>query len=256
MDGMTTEDRRTLIWRLAPIITCLLWIFNLTMRAFVFEHYEPHIFLFSATGFIIMYCIIAILLVFLTIFPYQFYIHAAICWLGGLGMLVVDGCTTNALLIHAIGYMFLYRQGFFRTKKHLKILAGGIVLAAAVASQMRLESVVFTRNLSQFIDTTLIVIAVYFFLRMEYRHMKKQKPIQGMILYLPADIFTAADAEILKEILAGSKYEAIAQEKGLSISTLKKHIRKLFQRLQVSDRITFMSKYAKHQIALGNPGET
>jgi DNA-binding NarL/FixJ family response regulator len=68
-------------------------------------------------------------------------------------------------------------------------------------------------------------------------------------------LFTATDVEILEKILAGSKYETIAQETDQSLSSLKKHIRKLFQRLQASDRVGFMSKYAKHRIVLDNPNK-
>jgi DNA-binding NarL/FixJ family response regulator len=56
--------------------------------------------------------------------------------------------------------------------------------------------------------------------------------------------FSQTDIQILQKILAGDKYESIAVDCGLSINTMKHRAQKLFEKLQVTDRTTFVTKYA------------
>ena len=77
-----------------------------------------------------------------------------------------------------------------------------------------------------------------------------------MILPLNPKIFNAEDAEILKRILAGEKYESIAKHLGIKVNTLKKRIGKLYKNLAVGDKTIFMANFANHQIILEDLNNT
>ena len=71
-----------------------------------------------------------------------------------------------------------------------------------------------------------------------------RKNRRSRILTLNHAKFTENDVEILRKILDGKKYEAIAHEMGKTLPTLKRHISRLFDLLQVSDRVSFVSRYS------------
>jgi DNA-binding NarL/FixJ family response regulator len=71
-----------------------------------------------------------------------------------------------------------------------------------------------------------------------------------MILALSPELFTEKDVVILRKIQKGVKYEVIANEENMALSTLKKHARRMFDNLRVNDRVDFLSMYANHQICI------
>ena len=242
-------DRRTFVWRLSSVIVCLIWIGGFLGRYFTFGIYKPlPVIFFTTGGFVIPIVFMAGLMVLLLIFPYQFFIHAVVFWTLGLAQLI-GGAGLNALILHLLGYLFLYRQGFFITKPLPKLIAGGIILMAALASQLRFGYEEFLLNTRYLIDFLMVMGITALLFIPEIKYLKNRE--KDMILHLSSGIFEEKDAAILEKILAGEKYETIAKEAGMAISTLKKHIRSMFERLRVSDRVNFMSMYAKHKIVLG-----
>jgi DNA-binding CsgD family transcriptional regulator len=172
------------LWRFIAITMCLIWVVSFLLRVFVLGGFDREQSFISMPVYI-GFCVFTVgMLIVLLIFPYQFYLYAAFCWIWGLARLA-DGGGLSALLVHLISYMFLYRQGFFNPRMRRWI---------------------------------------------------------------------GEDAEILRRILAGEKYEAIARDTGQSLSTLKKHVRGIFLKLEVNDRIVFISRYANHRITLEEGG--
>jgi DNA-binding CsgD family transcriptional regulator len=70
------------------------------------------------------------------------------------------------------------------------------------------------------------------------------------VVHLPRDTFTRRDVDMLNRVLGAEKYEAIAAEYGLAVSTLKNRMRLLFTRIGVQDRTAFLSVYARYSLAL------
>ena len=127
---------------------------------------------------------------------------------------------------------------------------GILSLLAAIVSQIRFGWPVFVENTAEAIGFAFIISIMVLFVSKEWFFMHEQH--KEMILYLSPEIFTDKDVQILEKILSGEKYDTIARETGLALSTLKKHIQKLFIKLQVSCRTSFMSLYANHRIILKN----
>jgi DNA-binding NarL/FixJ family response regulator len=68
-------------------------------------------------------------------------------------------------------------------------------------------------------------------------------------LRLDRDHFTERDLLILRDIIAGTKYEIIASGQGMGLSTLKKRLASLFSLLEVRDRVQFLARYGNHSLA-------
>jgi DNA-binding CsgD family transcriptional regulator len=73
------------------------------------------------------------------------------------------------------------------------------------------------------------------------------------VLRLSPDQFTQRDVELLGKVLDGEKYEAIANEYGIAVSTLKNRVGILFRKLEVQDRVTFLVQYARRTLILDSP---
>jgi DNA-binding CsgD family transcriptional regulator len=78
-------------------------------------------------------------------------------------------------------------------------------------------------------------------------------PAGNRELRLSPDQFTQRDVELLGKVLDGEKYEAIANEYGIAVSTLKNRIGILFRKLDVQDRVMFLVQYAHRTLILDNP---
>lgn len=235
------------IWRFAPLATAFIWLVDYIFRIYTYGIPSYQYMIITPESFFIPVILVGVMVILTIFFPYQFYIHGILCLLLGL-IRLIDGGLTNALLIHLFGYIFLYRQGFFKTHGCIKLSIGGIIIIAAIASQARFEDVVLLPRLVHFIGSILIIAVTIILLKPEIQIIKKKK--RKMVLTLPADLVTEKDAEILIKILAGEKYEAIANDEDLSLSTLKKNVRRLFNILRVNDRINFISLYANHEVVI------
>ena len=243
---------KTIFWRFIPVIVCFIWVIDYFVISYILKTPSQQITHLPVN--IVVTIILSIALISSVIFfPYQFYVHAAFCWLWGLYRFSYSG-TTIALLMHLLGYVFLYRQGFFNSKKILKTSIGVLVLILAIAVQSRFGYFYMLQLSLRLIDFSLIILACYFVLKPEFSAIKKQK--LEMLLRLPQSKFNLKDSEILTKILAGQKYEVIAREENETLVTFKRHIHRLFNALKVNDRITFLSLYANHKIILENDMET
>ncbi|MDR0636083.1 MAG: LuxR C-terminal-related transcriptional regulator [Treponema sp.] len=69
-------------------------------------------------------------------------------------------------------------------------------------------------------------------------------------LLLPKPMFSPRDVRILQSILNGKKYECIAHEQTISLSSVKKRVRFLYDRLNLRDRASFMNSYEGYTIEL------
>ena len=249
--GKATYVSTTALWRFAPLAIAFLLMADYYMRVINLSCFEgilitPERFFIPAT----LTGIIAIVTVF---FPYQYYLHATFCL--SLGLLqFIDGEMANALAVYLFGFVFLHRKGFFGSWKWFKLLVGGVLVVAAILSQARLSHDVASR-LIQLANLPIIIFFVTVILKPELQAIHVQEKKRDKTLVLRHDLFTEKDVVILKKILAGHKYEAIAKEEGMFLSTFKKHTRRLFGILRVNDRISFMALYANHRIVIDDDDE-
>jgi hypothetical protein len=76
---------------------------------------------------------------------------------------------------------------------------------------------------------------------------------QERMLLLHRTRFNRRDIALLRSVLAGEKYESIAQDQGISLSSVKKRVRFLYDHLNLPDRASFMNNYEGYAIELGMP---
>ena len=254
MENHEKDDINTFVWRLVSVIICLLLLGSFFFRYLVLSTYEySPIIVFGMSGLLIPGITLIALMILLVIFPYHFYIHAVFCW--GLGLLfLLDGGSTNALFMHLVSYIFLYRQGFFKKKALVKLICGGVLLLFVILTQLHFDLERFASNLPVYMNVALSPVIAGILLKPEIDWIKKRG--RRMTLRLSPPRFTKKDALILEKIIQGEKYEAIAAEIQMPIGTLKRKIRNLFMKLQVSDRTLFLTLYAKHKVVFEDTGET
>jgi DNA-binding CsgD family transcriptional regulator len=236
-----------IVWRIAPLVIALIWIASYVFQFYPIGTYSYEYMIITPTHLYIPVILFGIMIFLTMLFPHKFYIHGAFCWFFGL-LWLIDGGLIISLSIHLFGYVFFYRQGFFNKDKKKKLLAGGLVIAAAITSQLRFTDVDMLSRGFNFAGFILVIIFTIVILRPEIQTIRKKR--RKKILVLQSDLFTKKDVVILRKILIGIKYEVIAKEEQLALSTLKKQVRQIFNELNVSDRTHFLVLYANHEIIL------
>ncbi|MCL2602058.1 MAG: hypothetical protein FWD91_04510 [Treponema sp.] len=244
---------RGFLWRVSPALLMIILFSGFVAQRVVYDRYDFPNQIIAPEHYVILAVIIGVMAIATIAFPYRFWIHAAFCLLWGL-VRIADGELTTPLLLHFFGYVFLFRMGFFKSHEVLKLSSGMLLLMGAIASQYRLATGVFGSRILHFSLIFLLLFFVTVILRPEIHLIRKSR--REPVLRLKASRFTEKDAEILRKILEGKKYEAIALEEGKSIPTFKRYVRRLFDMLQVSDRVSFISKYMNYTIILEDDEET
>ncbi|MCL2230597.1 MAG: hypothetical protein FWC01_05835 [Treponema sp.] len=235
------------IWRFAPLLTSIVWLFDYIIRIYTNDYISFSYMIITPDNFFIPCIIIGIMFILTFTFPYQFYIHGIFCWLFGL-IRLIDGGLVNALLIHLLGYVFFFRQGFFRKNKIFKIIIGILIIIAAIVSQNRFDKILMMSRILHFSCSAVIIFISFIILNPEIQIIKKK--MEKMTLVLQPNLFTQKDSIILQKILAGEKYETIANDEGMALSTLKKQIKRMFNILKINDRTCFLSLYANYKIVI------
>jgi hypothetical protein len=246
-------------WRLIAVSVCLVWIVvflvNLAFDSSLHQGLIPSP---VWDGFVISTIIGAGFLIF---FPLQFYIYAGFCCLWGL-INIIDGGGLSGMLMYGLGLIFAYKKGFFRTVPVFKTVLAGLVLMAAPLFQILYGVAYFMGTVLEFLELCAVAGLTAALFRQELRAKMKEQgsPLFGRSfsvtekeLRLDRKHFTGRDLLILQTILAGGKYEAIAVEQQMGLSTLKKRVASLFSLLEVPDKAQFLKRYGKHEVVWDDP---
>jgi DNA-binding CsgD family transcriptional regulator len=207
---------------------------------------------------------IATLLIVWIVKPREFYVPALFCWLWGL-MQLIDGGSLGATSLHLFGYLFALKRGYFRTRTVVKIVVAAVILIAALISQVRYSVVFLIRHGLQVLDFALVAAAVALVFYSDFQEFLRQRaavtlppkavPSEAeqpeaapLFLYIDPLRCTIQELAILQRILAGDKYESIARDYGMAVSTLKRRIRSLYTVIGVLDRADFMVRYSRYTL--------
>ncbi len=145
----------------------------------------------------------------------------------------------------AISIALLWSRGFFSHQKTIKIILLSIFLTGIFLSKLTFGLKMFYFQLFNGFQFSILVSALIFFI---YLHMKNQ-PVKDAVLNI-ADFegTTSRDAEWLKLIQQGVKYEAIAIDYELTLGTVQNRLNKLYHIMETGDRIGFLSMYSTAKI--------
>jgi DNA-binding CsgD family transcriptional regulator len=206
---------------------------------------------------LIINIIVLFVFLYLAMFdPMNFRIYAALCFLyGALGLLTNENIT--AFVLYLLSCLFLYRDGFLRKRTKIKAVTVILIFIGCFCVQ------IFRFGFRQFLVNFLMVVAVLFICLLGFFLFFPE--IKGVmenrkrsVLSLSAEQFSERDILILRQILTGEKYDAIAAEHGIALSTLKNNLAGLYKKLGVNDRTAFLLAYANHEIVFdsGLPKDT
>lgn len=240
-----------LIWRFIAIVCMLAWgmvlIQDIHLHVNGYQFPNGEIF----TPFMgILFCSVTILILGVLIaFPLRFEFYAVLCCFRGIENLI-DGGASSGFLMYLLGIAFAFRVGFFKKKRIIKIIICVLFPVFALVSQVRF-------SIEQTISSTLSVFAValifgltYFLFLPDIRRLLKKTTVNTSVLYLSAEQFSERDLRCLKKVQNGEKYESIAKEEDIGLSTLKNKMKLIYKSLNVYDKTTFLSTYAGYTIAL------
>jgi DNA-binding CsgD family transcriptional regulator len=199
-------------------------------------------------GMIIINSAAAICFLYLFIFsPLNYVVYAILYQLYGM-VIFIDGGNTIGFLLFLLSWCFFYKSGFFRTRGKLKGFIMALILLIPIGIQYQWGAEYTFVTLCNILAVLLIFFTALLLFLPDIRHSR-----QAQTLRLSPDQFTQRDAQFLRKVLAGEKYEAIAAEYGIAASTLKNRLGILFKRLEVHDRVTFLAHYAQAAILVEPP---
>ncbi|AEF85153.1 hypothetical protein TREPR_0991 [Treponema primitia ZAS-2] len=178
------------------------------------------------------------------------YVRKSLAGLGLIFMLVdlFQGDSVTSFLILPLFIALAYKSGIFKPRGKLKGIALIILILVALGSQCRFGLGFLFKSLISIVKVSCISLLWYLFLLPELQGMIKSG--EEELISLPGDQFTHRDVELLNRVLKGEKYESIATEFGIALSTLKNRLHLLFALIGVQDRTSFLSSYARHTLVL------
>ncbi|MDR1399713.1 MAG: LuxR C-terminal-related transcriptional regulator [Treponema sp.] len=259
---MVKHNQQLFYWRIIAIVAALAWMLVLVVDRYTISAYEK-----TAGGLIHPYLglglqgVTVIVCVVLVIFPLQFSIYAVFCCLWGL-IHLIEGGSFGGILMYGLGLLFALKGEFFHTHGRVKLCLAILVLAGAVLSQIHYGFEHLYETLLDMVAIFLIALLGGLLYGREIQAQVSGEDVnedmagserQKSMLLLPRSMFTQRDVKILQLVLAGNKYEGIASEQKISLSSVKKRVRVLYNHLNLPDRVSFINAYEGYAIELGIP---
>lgn len=217
------------MWRVLSIFTLMCFFLIL-----VYLHFCQTI-----SQLLIPSIITVCLLIFLIIKPTLFPIYGFISCSWGIIYIVYKGALFGFFL-YGLGIAFFYKAGFFKKFKSLKKLIFAIVAFVALASIYRL-------GIEQLLGTSLQVLGIVFIISAFTILFEDNLHILHKIRsnnFMENNVFFSELEESIADfLLLGKKYSQIAEEIGVSDSTIKRSVQKMCEKLQAKNKADFIEKY-------------
>ncbi len=240
-----------MIWRFVAIVCMfasgIVLVFNAVLYMSGYEIPKNNIFT-PLTG-IISCSITMLMLIVLVVYPLQFRLYAFLCFVWGIVSLI-DGASSLGLLMYILGTSFAFRAGFFQKHIERRILLVIFLPIFAIIPQVRFGINKVILSIIHLFSVGLIFSLIFLLIFPVIRKLGKKPTRNSHVVYLPAERFSAKDIRCLKKVQDGEKYESIAKDEDIGLSTLKKKIKTIYQSLDVYDRTSFLSTYAGYTFLL------
>jgi hypothetical protein len=181
--------------------------------------------------------------------PSNYYIYGGLCLAYSFTVLAGGGSVIGFLLF-LLACAFANKGNFFEKGGKYKWFILISLLLLAIGTQFRFGFDYIFLSLASIIVTLFLLVLAFFLFLPEIERLRSQEPL---VFHLPPEDFTRRDLLWLQRIQTGEKYEAIAADHGIALSTLKNRVRILFERLGVQDRTMFLAVYAHVSLVLDSP---
>lgn len=163
-------------------------------------------------------------------------------------MSVGYGCTALSLMLFYCAVTLGIEVRFFTKEKVYKYVIAGVLYFAIAVFQCRLPKDRIINSLIEFLVASTAILLMIFINRYIIKRIKsdifgetKKEEISD---YFSQTKFTDRDKVMLQEVLSGCKYEEIALNHNLSISSVKKRLAFLYKKLGVTCQIDFLIKFS------------
>lgn len=164
------------------------------------------------------------------------------------GLALAWGSSAEAVLLFYCAWFLGKRIHWFKTHLPRKCILISIFLACCLACQLRLEKQELINSIMELIISgsailTMNLICKKVLQRIEHDLFETEMK-EDIHSYFNEDSFTERDKQMLEEVFAGCKYEEIAINHQLSLSSVKKRLAFLYKKLGVTCQIDFIIKFA------------
>jgi DNA-binding CsgD family transcriptional regulator len=229
---MTEQSRKLLKWRLVAVCVALLWSLMFLLMFVVFKNYTAHLESVFPRPLLTAFLGLSVIAsVILLIFPLQFYIYAFLCCMWGIIHFMV-GENLLGFAQYFLGAIFCYYQGFFRRATRQKLAAFIAFLFVVLAWHLYRKQISWEEAVLKFLEVALLVCMMFsLFLSLFYKNTFRAG---DNVLYLSVQKFSKQESALLRLILSGNKYQAIAAEQHISRSSVKMRAREIYKKLGVS----------------------
>lgn len=185
--------------------------------------------------------------ILIVIKPERCELFALISLIYTFSILISDNGNLIPVFMAILAVTVLVTRGFFTKKKELKIIVLSVLYIAALCSEIRFGKVDFIRSVLNNIAAFFISAISFIFIQKYIANISAR--FEPRILDLTKyDELDEQDKEIIKLLKEGQKYDWIAGNQKMATSTLKKHVRRIFQILDVSDLVEFHAEFGGREI--------
>ncbi|MCQ2576133.1 MAG: LuxR C-terminal-related transcriptional regulator [Treponema sp.] len=236
-------------WRLVAVISGLL-IFIALIGAIISVHDDVRKYYILASIPLLIFLIISE--VHQLLFPLDLRIYIIWTFIFSY-MCIAYGSTALAFMIYYCGVFVGRKIRFFATHKKLKLIIAGVLFAGFACFQLRFSKLELFDSFMQLLGVcgclgTMDFVVKHLFGKISTDIlMEAQK--ENIEQYFNEDSFTDRDKQMLREVLSGCKYEEIAINHNLSLSSVKKRLAYLYKKVGVTNQIDFIIKFTGKDVS-------
>ena len=230
-----------LILLLASLITNSIIVINNGIQAFNKEEIFFLILKFSIN------ILASIAFIEIIIKPERCEFFALISLIYTFDILIANAANLISVFMAILAIVVLTMRGFFVKKKTLKIIILSSLYILALCTEIRFGRVAFIGSVLNNIAAFFISAIIFLFIQKYLASITSRYEPRILDLTKYKDL-TALDKEIIKLLKEGQKYEWIAGNQGIATSTLKKHVKRIFEILDVADLVEFHAEFGGREV--------
>lgn len=193
-----------------------------------------------------LFCLFCFIL--LIIFPQKFSLISLMSFLYALFIFLDEPLNLMGPLMALLSYVTLDVRYFLKKNRIPKTIIFIAILSCALLSEIRFGFYVFFNSLFDIIATTFVISLSLFFIKTKIS-IDVASSLQPKILVLSSFPNTnEKDVDLLKYVLQNKQYKEIAQLTFRTEVTIRNRLNKIYDILQVGDRIGFLTMYTGYEI--------
>lgn len=191
------------------------------------------------------------LLTLLLIFPHKLGFLALVSFIYTIDYLIFKPESVTGILMSFVCLSSMMVRGFFKNKGIPKIIVFGLLLTAATFSEIRFGYKIFIFGLLDKIGCSIFIGIISFFIYVYVTNIQKNKHIESSKKILNLCNYPdlhEGDVELLTMVLENKQYKQIAHEVHRAEGTVRNRLNKIYDKLNVQDRMGFITTYSGYSI--------